>query len=217
VALLVIMGVIGLWRDSKTTIVFILWLPLAFAWAASALGKYPLAGRFLLFLVPSAILTIAYGVATLLQRTRNLSQWIAGVIVVFLLFQSANLLTGRLPRYREEIKPVLGYIEDHYLPGDQVYVYWAAKPAFLFYAGNRFDNNYLFGLKSFRDPSAYIADMNRVCGLNRVWVLFSSVYGQERTFFLRYLDGVGIRRDQIEEKGSFAYLYDLSGVDCSAY
>jgi hypothetical protein len=217
VAFLATIGFIGLWRASKKTILLILWLPLVFAWAASVLGRYLLVGRFMLFLMPSAILTISFGVATLLQHTRRYSQWVAGVVAVFLFFQSTNLLAGNFPQYREEIKPVLSYIEEHFLPGDQVYVYWAAKPAFLFYASDRFDSNYLLGLKSFRNPSAYVEDMGRVCGLSRVWVLFSSVYGQERTLFLEYLDKVGVRRDQIEEKGSFAYLYDLSGVECSAY
>ncbi len=217
IAILSMVGFVGLWKASKKLILFILWLPLVFAWAASVLGKYPLVGRFMLFLVPSAILTISFGVFMLLQYTRRSSQWIAGVVAVFVFFQSTNLLAGSFPQYREEIKPVLSYIEEHFLQGDQVYVYWAAKPAFLFYANDRFDSNYLFGLKSFRDPSAYIEDMRRVCGLSRVWVLFSSVYGQERMFFLGYLDKVGVKRDQIEEKGSSAYLYDLSGVECSAY
>ncbi|MFX0201025.1 MAG: hypothetical protein ACFFCW_33310 [Candidatus Hodarchaeota archaeon] len=216
--LLVIAGVIGLWRDSRKTSLFVLWLPLVFAWAASILGKYPLVGRFMLFFLPSVILTIAYGIATLWQHTGHHSRWVVGTAIVFLLFQPVLSLIKDFPRYREEIKPVVNYIDDHYLLGDQVYVYWAAEPAFLFYAKDRFNGSYIIGVKSFRDPFAYMQDMKYICGLGRVWVLFSAVYGQQRTHFLQYLDrSGGVRRDQIEGQGSFAYLYDLSGVECPAY
>jgi hypothetical protein len=216
--LLVIAGVIGLWRDSRKTSLFVLWLPLILAWAASTLGKYPLVGRFMLFFLPSVILTIAYGIATLWQHTGDYSRRVVGAAIVFLFFQPVLPLIQDFPRYREEIKPVVDYIDDHYLPGDQVYVYWAAEPAFLFYAKDRFDDNYIIGVKSFRDPDAYIQDMKHICRLGRVWMLFSSVYLQQRTHFLQHLDrSGGVRRDQIEGQGSFAYLYDLSGVECPAY
>jgi hypothetical protein len=38
------------------------------------------------------------------------------------------------PRRREEIKPVLAYVRDHWRPGDTLYLHYGAQYAFLYYS-----------------------------------------------------------------------------------
>jgi hypothetical protein len=189
-----------------------------FAWAASVLGTYPLVERLMLFLLPAAILITSYGVATLWEYTRGYAQWILAAAIILLLSQSILLPWVRgFPQYRDEIKPALKYIEDHYMPEDQVYVYRMARFAFMFYASDRLKSNSIIGRGSGGNPVTYKQDMKHICGHSRVWLLFSADIYAVRPIIAGYLDQIGERRDRILSQGSAAYLYDLSKVDCSEY
>jgi hypothetical protein len=104
--------------------------PAVVAFAAAAAGLYPFVGRLLLFLTPGLGLVIARGIA------------VPGVPAVRVLL-AASVLTlfgvqaveeCRHPSRCEEVKAVVQYLTTRRSPGDAVYVYCGAKPAFKFYA-----------------------------------------------------------------------------------
>lgn len=122
------------------------------------------------------------------------------------------------PRVREDIKPVLEFYSKSNQIGDKLYLYYAAEPAFLYYA-KRFglnDIKYTLGRESRKQPAKYREDLNQLKGQKRVWIIFSHVVKtklgllNEEEFFLNYLDSIGKRLNQLSAQGAAVYLYDLS-------
>ena len=94
--------------------------PAFFALLSSGLRKYPFGSRFLLFMLPAALIMISAGISFVREKTKDKSAIITGILVV-LLFSYPLILTGYhlvRPRTVEEIKPVLNYIEEHRRKGD---------------------------------------------------------------------------------------------------
>jgi hypothetical protein len=100
---------------------------------------------------------------------------------------------------------------------DLVYVYYGAEPAFRYYTmqGGMPRGRIVFGSLSRDDLGGYLAELERLAGRPRVWLVFSHVFrrrGMDEERFLLYpLDRHGVRRDAIVGHGAAAYLYDLSG------
>jgi len=108
---------------------FLLISPAAFALVASALGKYPLFPRTLLFLVPGLLMTAAYGLQVFKQQVPV--QWMkAGGVVAFsaVLLAAASVPANQV-RLRDggELKQAMRYVGDHQRPGESLYVYSAAQ------------------------------------------------------------------------------------------
>jgi hypothetical protein len=66
------------------------------------------------------------------------------------------------------------------------------------------------GVRSRDDRARYRADLDRLNGRPRVWVLFSHRHGEEERFCREHLDRRGVCRDTLTAPGAAAYLYDLS-------
>lgn len=189
-----------------------------FAWAASWLELYPLAGRMALFLVPLIYIFLASAVGWLwniFPRPRFLSPLLALSLAGFLLYTPLLLSAERFisPKYPEHIRPAIAYLNANHRPGDTLYVYYWALPAFHYYA--RPDMEYVAGGLRADDPQALLAELAPLRGQPRVWILFSHVYerGQynEKDWILAYLDQIGQRKRQFIEPGTsvYLYLYDL--------
>ncbi|GAB4493055.1 MAG: hypothetical protein Fur0016_21010 [Anaerolineales bacterium] len=189
-----------------------------FAWAASWLQLYPLAGRMALFLVPLIYIFLASAVDCLWHiplRPRFLSPLLALSLAGFLLYTPLLLSAERFisPKYPEHIRPAIAYLNANHQPGDTLYVYYWALPAFRYYA--RPDMEYVAGGLRTDDPQALLAELAPLRGQPRVWFLFSHVYERkeynERDWMLDYLDQIGQRKRQFIEPGTsvYLYLYDL--------
>ncbi len=189
-----------------------------FAWAASWMQLYPLAGRMALFLVPLVYIFLASAVDWLWNitlRPRVLSPLLALSLAGFLLYTPLLLSAERFinPKYPEHIRPTLAYLNANHQPGDTLYVYYWALPAFRYYA--RPDMEYVAGGLHTDDPQALLSELAPLQGQRRVWILFSHVYEHgeynERDWMLAYLDQIGQRKRQFIEPGTsvYLYLYDL--------
>ncbi len=187
-----------------------LWLllsPIPLALLASGFGKYPFQGRLLLFLVPSALLTIGEGVGCL--RT---SQWPAGrasgnILIALLLLLSAR--EGLRPQTKYEVRPLLAHIKQHAVPGDLIYGYGGYRSLALQYYLPRlgFDiRNYVKGIDPPKKASALVQDLERLRG-HRVWIVFPNL--PEDEVFLFRLDAMGPRLELARRPGASAFLYDL--------
>lgn len=200
----------------------LLLLPFLFALAASAAGKYPFAGRMMLFAAPLLYLFLAAAVdwtSSLSLRPRLLTPLLAlalaGLYLVAPTLDSAEkFITPKTP---EHIRPALAVLKESYKPSDHIYVYAWALPAYRYYAPR-------FGLESVQilageentlNPQQTLSDLDTLQGRDRVWVLFSHVYARndfnERDYILAYLDQIGAKKRQFIEPGSsvYLYLYDL--------
>ncbi len=195
--------------------------PLPVALVASALHKYSLLGRMLLFATPLFILILAGGVDGLasLLKNRYLSHGSRLILAAYLIWTPLNVSFAEFvqPKMRENIKPTLEYLSEYRKPGDTLYVYYNAAPAFRFYASQyrlALDNT-VIGVDHSADPKAYYAELNQLDGRKRVWLLFSHVYEQgefnEKDFILNYMDQLGekVKEYRVPATSVYLYLYDL--------
>jgi len=220
-------GVISMLKRNRDTL-FILFFPALVAIVASALQRYPLRGRLVLFLAPFLAILMAEGIRQVFEmdRSKRLS---AGVLFAVLLFlqpladAAVNIRYPEETRSRmgssEEVRPVLRYIRDHWRDGDLLYVFSSSEIAFRYYSlllGADF-REVIIGASLRKDfENTYRKELDRLRGRDRVWVLFSHVSSNERwkegnvERMVGYLETLGKRQDQVRHPGAFAYLFDLT-------
>jgi hypothetical protein len=218
--LTVLVGVYSLFSSDRERLAN-LTLPIFLALGASGLQMYPFCCRLILFAAPALLLLMAEGAVTILSVTR--ARAAIGVTLLGLMFLHPVMWAGYHvvhPRYEEEIKPELRYLEANRQPGDVIYVYYGAKPAFAYYArryGWDVDDCCTMGARSREDWDGYEQDLERLRGHRRVWLVFSHIFDwkevDERALFLQLLDNIGERLDGFETQGAAIYLYDLSRSD----
>jgi hypothetical protein len=223
-SILALIGAFGLFKRDRH-IAMILLLPFPIALIASALQKYPLRERFMLFLIPEFILLTAEGLKQIFtafkKLTKNLTWAVALSAVIILLGTSAtisfeNFLT---PNLGEDIKPVLQYIEENKAPGDIVYVYHGARPSFVYYAES-------YGLTAVipitvadfngkTTPKDFQRDLNLLPANSRVWFIFSHLDDcngcpeNAEAFLVSYVNQIGSEQDSFHAAGADVYLYSL--------
>lgn len=214
-ALTFLVGCVSMFSKRKE-ILFTLISPVILVLLASGFHKYPFAGRFLLFIVPSLLLLIADGAGQIRQKTMH-SAAVVGIVLIGLLFLHPSYLASYhlvRPRTKQEVKPVIAYLEEHRQDGDVLYLYHASQYAFKYYA-ERYgfdDDDYIVGLESYgSDWEDDIGDLDRLRGQGRVWILFSHIDQDKTNCFLTHLDSIGKGLDSFEGTGAAVYLYDLSG------
>jgi hypothetical protein len=211
-----VVGLLGLLRQNRTHLSMLV-APVPMLLAASAAHLYPISLRTELFLLPAIILLIAEGIAQLVQWAPR--SWRMGVALILALAVAAGpvwVAGGRLihPRTREEIKPVLAFVRDHWRTGDTIYVHYGAQYAFLFYeecdclrltghggqglwpiAAARGRDQYaravdpqsryvLIGPYAGDDWLRYQSDLDRLAGRGRVWFLYTHFRDFEEESFI---------------------------------
>ncbi|MGB8983890.1 MAG: glycosyltransferase family 39 protein [Anaerolineales bacterium] len=213
-------GIVFLFRRDWRSGALIL-LPLLLALAASALHKYSLLGRMLLFAVPLFVIGLAAGVNGLagLVKNRYGSHGLRLLMAVYLLWAPLHTSLAEFaePKTREHIKPSMQYLQESRKPGDVIYVYYNTVPAFRFYAPKYglAPGEFIIGADHSTDPEAYYPELDALDGEKRVWLIFSHVYERgefnERDFILAYADGLGkrVREFRIPATTVYLYLYDL--------
>jgi hypothetical protein len=203
---------------------FLLLSPAIITLVAAGLHKYPFGGRLTLFLVPPVLLLMAEG-AEALRSSASSSFPAIGVVLITLLFiDPGTYILNHFAKpnaaisqpgvmFPEEIRPVVAYVRNHEKPGDLVYVFYGAEPAFDYYAERQGfpRDNVEIGTASGSDPRVYESDLDRLRG-RRVWVVLSHIHGvgaQESRDVEFYLDMLGPRVDSLSVAGAETYLYDL--------
>jgi hypothetical protein len=205
---------------------FILILPFFIALFASALQKYPLKLRFLLFLVPLVLLLAAAGLRALYHlisragfRTSAALSVLTGC-VVFGLSLSNQYYELLHPPLGSDIKPVLEYVARNRRPDDILYIYHSSEPAYKYYAPfyDLDEATAMIGFDTTRKKLALEAFQDDVSGLDgspRIWFIFSDIVdcgdcqGDMQAYYVGYLNGFGRLLDEFNAAGANAYLYDL--------
>jgi len=194
--------------------VLLIGLPILSTLAASMLGKYPLFFRIILFLAPLLILFISEGVdfvCTLLPKKKNVIGLVACTVLLLYPY-TFNFHKITNPMYRQEIKPVMEFINSQKRDGDILYLYTGAQAAFDYYAPQfNFDNVQTIRGKSHRnDRELYLAQLDALLGNERVWLLFSHIYNDEDVYMYDYLETIGKLLNRGSAPGAHVLLYDLS-------
>ncbi|HAY21922.1 MAG TPA: hypothetical protein DCY27_07095 [Desulfobacterales bacterium] len=135
-------GLIYWLKSSRPRIIWYFFGPLLFALAAAWAQRYPFMGgaggvRLMMFSAPMLYLVVAAGIMAVVAL--GWRRWkIAGLIlaaVVLIWVQPVMLWRENLhPRAnREEIEPLVRYVQTHRRPADLIYVYYFAIHPFKFY------------------------------------------------------------------------------------
>lgn len=226
VFILVIIGSFSL-LNRKRSLALIIISPFIVTLIASALQKYPLSYRFMLFLIPLALLLMAEGIGRIYRLFTNLHRYIAltlcGIPILIILFSSVQsaIVNFRTPLPIAEMKPILEFIEENKKPGDIIYIHYRSVPAFTYYAPffHLDTENVIIG-KDRQNPKKalelFFSDVNELKGTDRVWVVLSEITycfvceGDKQLFFENYLNENGLMLDQIFAPNAAAYLYDFN-------
>jgi hypothetical protein len=215
-ALCFVVGIMSKFFENRHPF-YILTLPILIVLVASALHRYPFGGRLILFIVPSIMIFIGEGVDQVIHQTKHAGRIVGVSLCVLLFCQPVFKAASHLlhPIEKEEIKPVLNYLKQHFQDGDGLYLYHSSWKAFKYYT-NRYgleDVQLLRGVYSPKNWPNYVNDLKNLSGNERMWILFSHVIKNNRIdeemFFLHVLDGMGRQVDSFTSKGASVYLYDL--------
>ena len=221
----IVLGFWILWRRDRS-LASLLLAPIGVTFGAAVARQYPFDDRLILFLVPSFFVAIGASVGQIgrwLGRWSELRDWKLGLAMALAVAAAVYPMAKTPPVYHfEDMKPVLGYLEERRRAGDAVYIYYGAAPEVTFYSaafGLRADSYALGGCHR-GDSRRYLEELDAFRGRPRVWVLITHgfLYG-EGDDIVRYLDTIGLRRDSFVVKSypqnnavsdAEVFLYDLS-------
>ena len=205
----------------KWQLAIILILPFPSILIASGVEKYPFKGRMVLFLLPIVFLLVGEGIErirTFLNGRHPIIGYLTWAILFFSLLLHPFKTTFQYfnhPPIVEDIKPMMLYLSTHRLITDQIYVYYAAAPAFKYYAesyGFR-DADYIVGIISRENPDEYLRDIDRFFGEDRMWFVFTHNCSwcnvNEKDFIKEFLDRSGSVLYEYNSIDASLYLYDL--------
>jgi 4-amino-4-deoxy-L-arabinose transferase-like glycosyltransferase len=194
-------------------VAFALIAPAFFALIASGFHKYPFAGRLLLFLVPLLLLGVARGawaVAVALKSTLPFASFVVlGLLILAPAVESYQQIQRPL-RY-EQITSVLDDVRQKWQPGDKVYLYYGAIPAYTFYTADRpFVPDVVKGTEFRGQRTGYRDELRKLAGNPRVWLIFSHRHAAEESLLKAYAEGLGECREEVHRPGATAFLFDFS-------
>ena len=133
----ILLGAITLWRRGQPGYALLLLVPGVAPFAASALGRYPIATRLMLFAFPLFIILAAVGImvaATTVHRLapRVPARWVATLAVLPAII--TGLTWAMVRESDQQILPLLQKLNSRWRRGDAIYVYHRIVPAWLFYS-----------------------------------------------------------------------------------
>lgn len=205
--------------------IFVILSPIALTLFAASIHKYPFHGRLVFFLTPLFILLISEGISQLITNHNLYVKSISLICAILVLIQPLRetIPLFYTPELREEIRPIIEYIQTHKKDSDSLYVFQRGNLQFLFYA-DRYGytpEEYILGVDdldhydgidvSEQERDRYYSDLDQLRGKSRVWILFSHAWiATENELVINYLDCLGEQLDFFQAVGAFVYLYDIS-------
>jgi len=135
--ILFVIGGASLWKRDKRTVLLLV-LPFVFVLAASALRKYPVYGRLLMFCAPTLFFLIAQGAWQIAEKAgrRYRKIVLCGLAVLVLAVPVReglrNFVTGRI---REESRDLICFMKEHFRQDDLIVMnYFGMRPFFYYFA-----------------------------------------------------------------------------------
>jgi hypothetical protein len=213
-ACLFLTGIVALVRQCRPIALAVV-VPGGLALLASAMHKYPFAGRLLLFLVPLLLLPVArggWGVFVTLRTREPVMAWLVlAVVLIGPLYETAKLY--RQPLNCEDLASALQYLRAHIQSDDVVYVYPGAIPAFQFYTRDQpLPARVHLGDHHRDQPTGYQSELRNFVGKPRVWLVFSHRHAHEEPVIRAYAEGFGPCNRHIQFRGAAVYLFDFQSL-----
>lgn len=210
---------------------------------ASSLRRYPIADRTVLFLVPIAVLLVAKGVSVISNVVSNstarsaLAASLAALVLALPAWRAVHRLVH--PEKHEEIKAALAIMRSDWRPTDTFYVSSTTQFALRYYLEcgcfdtprwpfrrTSVDNskqrvalrsrppNFVVGAAPVAGLDSYVADVKKLDGRRRVWLLYSHVKSSDeltsiRRELPRELASFGMLLRVFTAPGVTLYLYDF--------
>jgi hypothetical protein len=215
----------GLWiRRREGVWAWTVTFPLLLLVIAGTAERYPFGDRFLLFTIPLLALGVLAGFEGLIaspSRKFTIAGWVLALVIMG--GSVRDSLGGRdlwRPYQKEEIRPLLEYIEERIEPDDLVLVYYNDEPTLDYY------RKWVPGFEKLRDyPRVEVISFNtnieKYRGEPSVWFVMCriGVIGREQRLreFLQQLDSLGRRVHQRLDYEVWGYHYDLSGERATAH
>ena len=223
--LVILLGSVFLFRKNKFHLAILIF-PFILTLLASFLHTYPFIGRFLLFLIPAALILFAQGADWVGQFVVKLLKvkwiWIGVYIFMAIIFFHKTIILdiNHLTKPRqdnEDMESVVKYFKLKQKEGDLVYLYYAGAPAFRYYSNKHgIDVKYILGISAREQLVKYAKDVEKFKGVGRIWFVFSHVAFlkgipsvTEEQFFVSKLNRMGARLDEFHAMGASIYLYEL--------
>ncbi len=193
------LGMIAYWKKKMK------WLPLLFITIlieitlASALEKYPITDRLLLFLIPLLCLYVAEGIGFVWESKPTLAPFISILLgpILFWPLLKETLHPDRFPLQKEEMKEVMRFVQNHRKEGEEVYLYRIAHFAFGYYKSK------IPFLGSFKMMNEEIKPKEK-----HFWILFSHPNWNEDVKLLYKLRSTTKILNQLKAGESSAYLFE---------
>lgn len=232
-----ILGAFGIFKSDKRIFSFLV-IPFFLMIIASSLKMFPSFGRFLLFLIPAALLFISQGISMVINKGRIglfLGLMVFGVLIgqpmKKAIFNEINS-TGQ-----EEMRPLVGVLLKEQFPGDVIFMNDSAQYAYKYYL-----KYYHFALAPIEDgyfndgsvKESIMLVLNRTDSKERMitwvqlyrkksplklgessfkqrtWIILSHLYDRETEEFIKgCFDDRGKMLSVIKEPGASLYLYEL--------
>ncbi len=181
-------------------------LPVGVVLAASALKLYPWApGRLTAFLVPALLFFVAAAVEAIRGLLAGLAPPAGWAFVALASAAPLLALRAQPPPYGPEpVRPALERLRERRRPGDPVYVFYGAAPAFRFYAplfglAELPPGEVVFGACGRDEPRKVLRELDAFRGSPRVWILVTHALPafREREVVLGYLRTIGTERESL--------------------
>lgn len=218
--LLMLLGLIGLWRSKRRDVVVIFFGPVIVALIASGAHLYPFSGRVILFLFPAFAIALAAGVLYVSKPFKTFQPAVAiGLFALVIAPQVDRSLRRSTPWITENITPVLAYVSAHRHPNDKIYVVWSAAAAVDFYGPRYGISSGEWATSAWPEDRTQLdsiwKDIDTFRGADRLWVIFAHDHpASVRDRILSHLDSLGTpiykeeypgRRKPREDTSAFLY------------
>ncbi len=191
-------------RDGRIALMMFA-IPMFITFAAACGRLYPYRGnRQDIFLTVMIYILLGFGFEYLLSRANRI--FVLALTVVFLFYglrDTARYLEK--PEKYEDIRPVCRTLARLVEPGDRIYVYGFAPPAFSYYYRNC-DNEIIRG----RDTGKHDQFEQQLDGVlsqeGRLWLVFSHLSGEERRSVLKHVRRWREVKRIAEAEGAWLYV-----------
>ena len=187
----------------------VLVLPALIHLIASIFNIYPFGARFTLYTASGTIIYFVYGIYYFALRIKG-GQIIIGI--AFLIMLSWPIRLSAKPITKQEIREPMQFINNQLHKNDIVYVQYGSKWAFDFYKDKIMDSGIeiVYGTWIRSDLSRFDRELEQFENSNRIWILFSNYYPEEKSYILDKCDEKGNRIKSFEHIGSSTYLYEIN-------
>jgi len=215
----IIIGLSLFYKHSQKRFIIYILLPIIFVLVASFLQRYPFGGsRLMLFVAPLLYISFGKGLNFVIVKLKNGKLYLPLILlIVFIGIPPVSnfLKMAAHPLRLEEIKPLLGVLQNQVRANDKIYVYYGAVEAFRYYYNSRYyrmidKKNIIWGASHRNDLNQYVVDLGKILRNEmRIWIVFSHYRENERIVIFNYLNNNGNLKANISNKGTLAYLFKI--------